>query len=483
MKYYTSNVTLLLIYLFTMTIAYTNFNQNLRWLNNDVLDRYLSHLLYQSDLPIWQYLLLTLVIPLSLLFLIFIGVSSLNNVTLNKDAGLLQEQNRPNSDVKEFFIVMLFRKYAYFLESIIGFLVGILFFILLLAFGAALIKIGLYNLGLLADGIFGSNWMSWRSVDKSVVEFNVMLLFCTVPLYVVLVFKLIYLFYVKTNFPMPSISKINVTSWLDSLHKKLNNDKHIASVIDQVFEKYVIDEKEGFSYYLKRFEIGSIARILFIVVFKTILKLVYLITRPILLLFKAKYFYYLLLPFVYIISFVFNFVFSLIYSLLKYVLAFTTFFVYISQVLMWITISILMLFLILLINSIAFETVLENYSSFAYIVSNLGAFIVINTFSALIVYVIIPEFSFYSNPVTVKQHFEKNIQSLGFDTKEKIRTLLFAVFSLILSFVAYYYLYDFVANKYELNNYQVLLNYFEEFKQFCNSKYKAILNKILNFLE
>ena len=182
---------------------------------------------------------------------------------------------------------------------------------------------------------------------KDILRFNFTLLLCIVPLYSVLIFKLIYLFYVKTNYPVPKLSKINVTSWINVLHNKLNNNNHIATVIDTFFETYIIDGKEGFLFYLKRFELGSIARILLVVVIKRLLRIIYFITRPILVLLKAKYFYYLLLPFVYIITFVFNFVFSFVYNVIKYFISFLTFIIYTSQVILWTVLSIAVLFFIL----------------------------------------------------------------------------------------------------------------------------------------
>ena len=113
--------------------------------------------------------------------------------------------------------------------------------------------------------------------------------------------------------------------------------------------------------------------------------------------------------------------------------SFSTFFIYMSQVIAWIIISLCALFLILYINSITFNFILHNHSIYMIFV-NILTFIVMNTFLALLVYVIIPEFSMYSNPSVVKESFEYNIKNL--ETRiEKIRTLIFAVISLILVIV------------------------------------------------
>lgn len=481
MKYYTSNTTFFTILFGMFYLGEYKFYPIVNWANKNIFNKYMTDLVNMPNIDNFTYLMLILFIPLFFTFLLFIGLIALNIVSYNPSAEVLQDENM-ETDAKEFLVIKLFRKYAYIIEKILFYISVLSFFFIAFAFIVTLARIALYNLGFVVDAIFDSSWMLWDDKGKDIILYNFAFFLCLIPIYFVLIFKLIYLYYVKTNFPMPTLSKINLTSWINILHSKLNNDKHIALVIDSLIENHVVEGNEGIGFYLKKFELGSVSRILFIIILKNILRVFYFITRPILVLFKAKYIYYLSLPFVYIFTYTFNLIVTIFYNILKYLLAFTTFNIYISQVFMWMLISLGMFILILLINTVAFEMVLKDYTSFSYLVSNLVTFIIINTFSALVVYIIIPEFNFYSNPMIVKKRFEENMQSLGSNRKGKIRTLSFAIVSLILSFVIYFYLAKIVADEYNLYSFETIFNYFESFKQFLTNEYQSILSSILKYM-
>lgn len=480
MRYYTSNTTFIAILIGMFYIAEYKFYPIVNWVNKNMLNSYITNLINTNNIDNFTYLMLILFIPLILVALLFIGLLSLNIVSYNTEAKKLQDENM-RIEVKEFFIVKLFRNYAYIIEKVLNLINYLLFFFIILNFFFLLGRIALYNLGFVVDLMFDTSWMIWSQKGKDIIVFNFSFFLCLIPIYSVLLLKIIYVFYINTNFPVPSLSKINLTSWINIFHSKLNNDKHIASVLDSLFENYIIDGKEGIGFYLKRFELGSIGRILFVILFKNILRVFYFITRPILILFKAKYFYYLSLPFVYLITFSFNFILSIAFNIIKYLVAFISFSIYISQVFAWIIVSILMLGVILLINTIAFETVLIDYTNLSYLVSNIAAFLYMNTFSALIVYIIIPEFSFYSNPLTIKNNFVHNLQSLNTNSERK-RTFIFLFISITLVFISYYFVIDFILNKYNITSYQVVVDYFINLKEFLTIEYKDIIDYLLNYL-
>lgn len=432
-KNYTSSVLFFSICMIIMYLMNNNYNINFAQNVDDFFNGYFTSILNRYYLYKPLFFLFLFILPMFMFFLLYHGILFLTKGFSHIDT---------DENVKEFFIIKFFRWYAY----IINFLLSYVNILLVFCSFFIMIIIGFqqcfFTLEFLIDLIFDTKLLIWREYANKILMTNFNILMCLLIVYSVILLKYIYIFYVKTNFPIYKFSKINLTYWLTSFHSKLNNNYHIAYVIDKLLYKYVISGHQGIKYYLKKFELGSIARILFVFLISKILKIIYFITKPILKLVKAKYFYYLTLPIIYIVTFIFNFIISTLYNTLKYFIAFSTFFIYISQVIMWIFISLFALFLILDINSITFNFTIHNYSIYMIFI-NLLTFIVMNTFLALLVYVIIPEFNIYSNPSVVKEYFEYNIRNL--ETKiEKIRTLIFAIVSLllvivILSYFSYMY--------------------------------------------
>ena len=423
-KNYNSSVLLFIICILIFYLLFNRYYVNLA-LNIDLIfDGYFTMILNRYYLYKPLFFLFIFILPMFMLSLLWYGVSMLTNT--NSDSKI-------DENINEFLIIKFFRWYAYKIDTYLEYINKLLVLFGLFCMITIFIQQCFFTLGFLIDFIFNTRLLTWNEYGNKILMINFGILMCLFVVYFVLTLKYIYFFYVKTNFPIYKFSKINLTYWLTASHNKLNNNYHIAYVIDKALHKYVISGHQGIKYYLKKFELGSIARIIFIFLISKILKIIYLITKPVLIFIKAKYFYYLTLPFIYIFTFIFNFIISTLYNALKYFIAFSTFFIYMSQVIAWIIISLCALFLILYINSITFNFILHNHSIYMIFV-NILTFIVMNTFLALLVYVIIPEFSMYSNPSVVKESFEYNIKNL--ETRiEKIRTLIFAVISLILVIV------------------------------------------------
>lgn len=317
-----------------------------------------------------------------------------------------------DDSVQEFFIIKLFKKYAVLLESLASFIVN------LIILGSILFLLLL----LLLDLVFGiSAIFSLSRLDETlwkVLEVIGALIILNMLALSTLFIKNVVTLYNYMNFPLSSFKYVNFMGWFFKLHSLLRSDKHLADLTHSSL-MMLQGDNVGFEHYWKKFEIGSIARIAVFEVIKFIVKTIYIITKPILILFKAKYLYYLLLPFVYFIGITINIVITFFFNIFRLIFLLLINYIYYANFLIWVSLSILMTVILFMINSIGISLFFTNEITFVTVFSNLLVFMLFNTVLVIFIYNILPEYKIYYSIFDIKENYFQNYKHLK-SNKDKL---------------------------------------------------------------
>jgi len=381
------------------------------------------------------FLLLSVIFILPAVLFIMMGIAF--NLLFGKSESIEETE-----DYKEYFIIEFFKFYAMLLEFGSFWLIKIIFFIVMLKFGIILIASILGTLGFIVDTLFSTNLITYTKYKEDIVGVNTILFLIDTILYTIILIKYSYNFYVSMNFPVFKHFFIDAMQWLREMHKSFKSDAHIAMALDNFFDKNIQDNKAGFAYYIKKFEIANIARILILMILRFITKALYYITRPVLVLLKAKYFYYLFFPIIWVVSFGVNLLLTLIYLSAKLLLSVITSVWYYANVVFWFVLQLSVPLLILTGNYIGFHYFLNNMPEtdyFTYVMYNLFTFITFNTLIVMLQYNVLKEYEYYYNPYLVGKNFLFNYNQLP-SIAQKVTIVFVSVMSMVFVIWCCYYL-------------------------------------------